>query len=56
MCYFFHLYILEKYFKDKFTKKQTFSHTHRDTIPIWGNTDVLGQNGLGKVNRSRPTN
>ena len=23
-----------------------------DTTPIWGNTDVLGQNGRGKVNRS----
>ena len=25
-----------------------------DTMPIWGNTDVLVQNGRGKVNRSRP--
>ena len=24
-------------------------------MPIWGNTDVLGQNDRGKVNRSRPT-
>ena len=24
-------------------------------MPIWGNTGVLGQNGWGKVNRSRPT-
>ena len=24
-------------------------------MPISGNTDVLGQNGWGKVNRSRPT-
>ena len=24
-------------------------------MPIRGNTDVLGQNGRGKVNRSRPT-
>ena len=24
-------------------------------MPIWGNTDVLGQNSRGKVNRSRPT-
>ena len=27
-----------------------------DSMPIiWGNTDVLGQNGRGKVNRSKPT-
>ena len=24
-------------------------------MPIWGNTGALGQNGRGKVNRSRPT-
>ena len=24
-------------------------------MPIWGNTDVVGQNGGGKVNQSRPT-
>ena len=24
-------------------------------MPIWGNTDILGQNGRGKVNRSKPT-
>ena len=23
-------------------------------MPTWGKTDVLGQNGRGKVNRSRP--
>ena len=24
-------------------------------MPIWGNTGVMGQNGRGKMNRSRPT-
>ena len=26
-----------------------------NTMPIWENTDVLGQNGGGKVNRTGPT-
>ena len=26
-----------------------------ETMPIWRNTDVLGQRGRGKVNRFRPT-
>ena len=24
-------------------------------MPIWGNTGVMGQNGRGKVNQSKPT-
>ena len=46
-------------------KKKTFvNHRHSIKIcfvhdyryhAIWGNTDVLGQNGRGQVNRSRPT-
>ena len=32
-----------------------FSSTFINTMPIWGNTGVLGQSDRGKTNRSRPT-
>ena len=54
MC-LFHSYILEKHFKDKFIMKFFSPFTLIDTMSIWENTDVMGQNGRGKVNRSRPT-
>ena len=57
MCVF-HIYILGKYFKHKFTIKYCFSvhaHKYHTVIPIWGNTEVLGQIGRGKVNRPGPT-
>ena len=54
MC-FFHIYMLGKYFNHKFTRKYFSPSTVLDTMPVWGNTDVLGQNGRGKVNRSGPT-
>ena len=54
MC-FLHTYILEKYFKDKLTIYYISSvHAHRYHANL-RNTDVLGQNGWGKVNRFRPT-
>ena len=52
---FFHIYILGKSFKHEFTIKYCFSvHAHRYNTNL-GKTDVLGQNGRGKVNRSGPT-
>ena len=51
MC-FFHIYILGKYFKYKFTIKYCFSvHAHR----CHTNLGKTGQNARGKVNRSGPT-
>ena len=48
---FSHLYILGKNHNKIFLSRSTLI----DTMPIWGNTDASGQNGRGKVNRSRPT-
>ena len=51
----FHTYVLEKYSKDKLTISYLSSvHFHKH-YAICGNTGVLGQNGRGNVNRSRPT-
>ena len=63
MC-FFHIYILEKYFKDKFTIQFIFSvqahryHAnlgkHGCLVAKWSGK-MVGKNGRGKVNQSRPT-
>ena len=52
---FFHTHVLKKYCKDKLTISYSFPSTFINTMPIWGNMGVLGQNGWGKVNRSKPT-
>ena len=49
-----HTYVLEKYCKNKLTLSIYSSTTFITTMPIWGNTGVLGQNCRGKVNRSKP--
>ena len=46
-------YLLEKYCKDKYNIYSL--STFINTMPICGNTGVLGQNDRGKVNQSRPT-
>ena len=55
MC-FFHNYVLEICCKDKLTISYIYSpSTFMNTMRIWGNTGVLGENGRGKVTRSMST-
>ena len=54
--FFFHTYIFEKYFKMKNSQYNIFpASTFIDTMPICGDTDILGHNDRCEVNRSGST-